>query len=67
MSAARFGNAIQSAHVEFCACRWGGGAEPGKWHVFSIASHSSDWDAGFLAISQSAVIDDFGNLVRVPQ
>jgi hypothetical protein len=65
MSAASFGVAIQSARVEFCACRWGGGAEPGKWHVFAIASHG-DWDAGLLKVSQSAVIDDFGNLVRVP-
>ncbi len=67
MSAASFGNAIQSALVEFCACRWGGGAGPGKWHVFAIASLASDWSAGLIKFSQAAVIDDFGNLVRVPQ
>lgn len=44
--------------TEFCYIRWGGGAEPGKTHVFAAS--------GEFLISMQCVTDDFGNLVKVP-
>ncbi|MES2251105.1 MAG: hypothetical protein V4645_27780 [Pseudomonadota bacterium] len=49
----------QSARVEVCCLRWGGGAAPGKTHVFAID------DSNFFGSAQ-CVVDDFGNLVAVP-
>lgn len=46
--------------VEVCVVRWGGGAEPGHYHLFV---------AGIvllgLSLSKQCVVDDFGNLVQV--
>lgn len=49
-----------TARVELCMARWGGGADPGKWHVF--------WGTGRAdvhSMSMQCVVDDFGNLVEV--
>lgn len=51
----------QSATIECAAFRWGGGAQPGKWHVFIVGLSSLGW----YFPSIDCVIDDFGNLVRV--
>jgi hypothetical protein len=42
--------------------RWGGGAHPGKYHVFLAC-----WDvrAGLPLVSAQCVVDDFGDLVEV--
>lgn len=56
---------LQYSQVNFVAARWGAGAQPGRWHVFASTPHS-DWSAGIVSMSCEAVIDDFGNLVRVP-
>jgi len=42
--------------AEIGCCRWGGGAEPGKYHVFGMK---------FRGLSCDCVVDDFGNLVVV--
>lgn len=56
----------QSSAVEFCAFRWGGGAEPGKWHVFVNQSFAhNELFMGCLRTSTQCVVDDFGNLSAV--
>jgi hypothetical protein len=72
MSATEIGctGALQSTRITFCSARWGGGAEPGKWHVYplcgaSILAPGGDWNSGLLQMSSNAVVDDFGNLVKV--
>ena len=57
--------AAQSSFVEFAALRWGEG-HPGLWAVFPLLSRA-DRAAELLNIWEVAVIDDFGNLVRVQQ
>lgn len=53
------GGALITYRVEIAACRWGGGAEPGKTHVFSCCGY------GWFFGSHQCVTDDFGNLVEV--
>lgn len=45
--------------MELLWFRWGGGAQPGKTHVF--VSGPFDW----VPVSTQCVVDDFGNLVAV--
>lgn len=43
--------------------RWGGGAHPGKTHVYTLLS----WGENQLgSVSMQCVTDDFGDLVEVP-
>lgn len=53
--------ALQSVSIEVAHCRWGGGADPGRYHVWLLGVHVKDWPTK----SFQAVVDDFGNLVRV--
>jgi hypothetical protein len=54
------------AHLMFCWSKWAGGADGrGKYHVWTSSSYG-DFLTGLIAGSQTAVVDDFGNLVRVP-
>ncbi|RIX74452.1 hypothetical protein [Acidovorax cavernicola] len=43
--------------------RWGGGAHPGKYHIWCS---TIDLRAGVF-VSAQCVVDDFGNLVEVPR
>lgn len=54
--------ALSHRRVDLCTARWGGGAEPGCYHVF-LAGASRLWSLG-MACSVQCVVDDFGNLVR---
>ncbi len=64
MSGARLvGNAAQISVVEAVMFRWGGGAAPGKWHVFLVGLSTHDW----WVPGVDCVVDDFGTLVRVPE
>jgi hypothetical protein len=53
-----YGGAITCGLVEVACIRWGGGAKPGKTHVFAMG------DLGFFEGHQ-CVVDDFGDLVAV--
>lgn len=55
--------ALMSFKVEFCMARWGGGANPGKTHVYPPYS-AWFWKNAEAAGSMQCVTDDFGNLVR---
>lgn len=56
--------AIQSAAVTFNVIRWGGGAEHGKYHVFSQGIlRCPVFRYGFMSVQ--CVVDDFGSLVKV--
>lgn len=57
--------AAQSSLVEVCALRYGKG-HPGLWAVFFLLS-PADREADLIRVWETAVIDDFGNLVRVPR
>lgn len=57
--------AAQTSFVEVAALRWGKG-HPGLWAVFFLLS-GADREANLINVWETAVIDDFGNLVRVPQ
>lgn len=50
-----------SSTVTFGWFRWGGGAEPGRTHLFRLGLGCSPID-----FSWQCVVDDFGNLVVVP-
>lgn len=61
-------SAVACWPVSLVAIRWGGGAHHGKTHVFwqslwSMAPFVGGWDN----ISHQCVVDDFGNLVAVPE
>ena len=45
-----------------CA-RWGGGAKPGKWHVYPTGGLAG-WERVFGVYGMDCVVDDFGNLVK---
>lgn len=62
MSAMWFGpgGGLQEITVRCVHCRWGGGAEHGKTHVFFIPSLYAIGVYG-----SQCVTDDFGNLVSV--
>lgn len=51
-----------TCRVELCMARWGGGAEPGMWHVFWGPGRAR----GVHNLSLQCVVDDFGNLIEVP-
>lgn len=57
-----FSGAASSRLAEVCWSRWGGGALPGRTHVFLIYPYSS-----ITLISAQCVVDDFGSLVEVPR
>lgn len=50
--------------ITLIVARWGGGAHPGKYHMYL-----STWDfrAGLPLVSAQCVVDDFGDLVEVPR
>ena len=55
--------AFQTMRVEVAMCRWGGGADPGKTHVFLFGCgdrRPRTW------VGVQCVVDDFGDLVVVP-
>jgi hypothetical protein len=57
----------QTSLVQIAALRWNE-SHPGRWSVFFLPTAIEDVEAGLLAsMWEAAVIDDFGNLVRVPQ
>lgn len=45
--------------LELIWFRWGGGAMPGKTHVFTGGPYT------WMSISKQCVVDDFGTLVPV--
>lgn len=47
--------------------RWGGGAHPGKYHVFLITPIERKLGLSFSPFSAQYVVDDFGDLVAVPR
>jgi hypothetical protein len=57
--------AAQTSFVEVAALRWGEG-HPGLWAVFFLLSRA-DHEAALIKVWETAVIDDFGNLVRMPR
>lgn len=57
---------LGSAPVTFAWSKWCGGADgTGPYHVWAMCK-PGDYGSGLVEISQHAVVDDFGNLVRVP-
>lgn len=54
---------VQSFKVEICVIRWGGGADPGRYHVFAL----SVWRDFWAFPSHQCVVDDFGELVPVEE
>jgi hypothetical protein len=52
--------------ITFAWSKWAGGADgTGPYHVW-VGLREGDYRAELLPFSQHAVVDDFGNLVRVP-
>ena len=47
--------------------RWGGGALPGKYHVFLITPNEPKLGLLFCPFAVQCVVDDFGDLVAVPR
>lgn len=50
--------------IEVCVVRWGGGAAHGQYHVYLSARNSR---AGLPLVSANCIVDDFGDLVEVPE
>ena len=58
------GGAGSSWAIRVGLLRWGGGAQPGTYHMFLMAE---DVRAGLPLVSAHCVVDDFGDLVEVPR
>lgn len=59
MARVSFDGAFSQHRVAVICCRWGGGADFGKTHVYIPGTFHH------FGVSLQCVVDDFGNLVRV--
>ena len=50
--------------AEIITCRWGGGADHGKYHVY-LSGAPLHYGPFQTFISKQCVLDDFGDLVEV--